>query len=77
VDADAVRRLPLVTAMIEYVEYLGLWLLLALTLNMWAWLGVLGAHVSLSAKVVWTVPLVALPGIGFVLWYLFGPRWTS
>ncbi|MEM7718304.1 MAG: PLDc N-terminal domain-containing protein [Pseudomonadota bacterium] len=60
--------------MVEYVEYLGFWILCALSLNMWAWLSLLGAQANLFVKALWTVPLLALPGMGFFLWYLFGPR---
>ena len=58
------------------IEYLGLWVLLALSLNMWALLSVVGAQASLIGKVIWAAVLFALPGIAFILWYLFGPRRT-
>lgn len=59
------------------IEYLGLWVLLALSLNMWALLSVVGAQASLTGKVIWAAVLFALPGIAFILWYLFGPRRTA
>ncbi len=56
------------------VEFLGLWVLLALTLNMWALLSVLQAKASLTGKAVWALVLCALPGLAFLGWYLLGPR---
>ncbi|MEM7753157.1 MAG: PLDc N-terminal domain-containing protein [Pseudomonadota bacterium] len=56
------------------IEYLGLWVLLALSLNMWALLSVLGAQASITGKALWAAVLLALPGIAFFGWYLFGPR---
>lgn len=56
------------------IEYLGLWALLALSLNMWALLSVLGARAGLLAKCLWTILLLVLPGVGFFAWYLVGPR---
>ncbi len=56
------------------VEYLGLWVLLALTLNMWALLSVLQAKASLTAKTFWAIALLLLPGLAFLGWYLMGPR---
>lgn len=56
------------------IEYLGLWVLAALSLNMWALLSVLQAKTSVMSKLLWAAPLVCVPGIAFVAWYLFGPR---
>ena len=56
------------------IEYLGLWVLLALALNMWALLSVLPSGASWTAKAVWTLCLMTLPGLAFLAWYLIGPR---
>lgn len=56
------------------IQYLGLWILLALTLNMWALLSVLRSDAGLMARAVWTLALLCLPGIAFIAWYLIGPR---
>lgn len=56
------------------IEYLGLWVLIAVALNMWALLSVLGSGATLTAKALWTLMLLALPGLGFFVWYLLGPR---
>lgn len=56
------------------IEYLGLWVLLALTLNMWALLTVLGSSTTILTKATWTVLLLGLPGLAFLAWFLVGPR---
>ena len=56
------------------IQYLGLWVLIALTLNMWALISVLRSDAGLIARVIWAVLLLLLPGIGFIAWYLLGPR---
>lgn len=55
------------------IEYLGLWVLIALTINMWALLSVVGAAATLVQKAIWAAALL-IPVLGFVAWYLFGPR---
>ncbi len=56
------------------IEYLGLWILLALTLNMWALLSVLGSGARLTVKAIWAVFLLLVPGLAFLGWFLIGPR---
>lgn len=56
------------------IQYLGLWILALLTLNMWALLSVLASGATLRKKAFWALPLLALPGLGFLAWYLLGPR---
>ncbi|MEQ9042074.1 MAG: PLD nuclease N-terminal domain-containing protein [Silicimonas sp.] len=60
--------------MLQYLQYLGLWLLIALTFNMWAWLSVIRARPGPVRLVLWTLVLACLPVIGFVAWFLLGPR---
>ena len=59
---------------IDMIEYLGLWLLIAISLNMWALLSVLGSGATLPGKAIWAAALLLLPGIGFFGWYMLGPR---
>lgn len=56
------------------IQYLGLWILALLTLNMWALLSVLASPARVRAKALWALILLALPGVGFLGWYLIGPR---
>ena len=55
-------------------QYLGLWILTFMTLNMWAILSVLASAAKARSKAGWTLLLLALPGLGFLGWYLLGPR---
>lgn len=55
------------------IQYLGLWVLIALAVNMWALLSVVRAEGPLWRRVLW-VPVLLVPVLGFVLWYLFGSR---
>lgn len=56
------------------IERIGLWLLIALAFNMWAWMSVMRSDARIVARLIWSVILVCLPGIGFIAWYLLGPR---
>ena len=56
------------------IEYLGLWVLIALSLNMWALQSVLVSGTTLARKALWTLTLLVLPGLAFLAWYLIGPR---
>mgnify|MGYP001812779217 CR=1 FL=1 len=56
------------------VDYLGLWVLVIISLNMWALLSVLFSGAGLGARLIWAAVLLVLPGLGFVAWYLLGPR---
>ncbi|MEM6384890.1 MAG: PLDc N-terminal domain-containing protein [Pseudomonadota bacterium] len=56
------------------IQYLGLWVLAALALNMWALLSVLGAQTTITNKLIWAIMLICLPGIAFVVWFVLGPR---
>ncbi len=56
------------------LQYLGLWLLTAWAFNMWAWLSVMRSGRGLFARLIWTLILALLPGIGFLAWFLIGPR---
>ena len=56
------------------IQYLGLWLLAAVALNMWAWLSVLQSGSRVPSVLFWTALLLCLPGIGYLIWFLLGPR---
>ena len=56
------------------IQYLGFWVLLALTLNMWALISVLRSDAGWISRAIWAAVLLLLPGIGFIAWYLLGPR---
>ena len=58
------------------IDYLGLWVMIALAVNMWALISVFGAGVSWLNRALWTLILL-VPVVGFVAWYVLGPRGQS
>lgn len=58
------------------MEYgiLGLLLLIA---NIYALVKTWTSGVSLGAKLLWTLLILVLPLIGFIIWFFAGPRGTS
>ena len=55
------------------VQYLGVALLLAWTVNVWAFMSVNDARPGLVRLALWALILL-IPVFGFVAWYLLGPR---
>ena len=58
------------------MEY-GLIGLLVLIADLYAIYNILTSGASLLAKVLWTVLVVALPVVGFIVWLIAGPRGGS
>lgn len=56
------------------VEVGGLFGLIVLILNIWAIISVVGSHVSTGRKVLWTLLILILPILGFIIWFFAGPR---
>lgn len=56
------------------IEVGGIFGLLVLIADVWAIINVVGSHASISAKVLWTVGILVLPVLGFLLWLFLGPR---
>lgn len=48
--------------------------LLILALDLWAIISVIGSSASTGKKVIWTLLILFLPIIGFILWLIMGPR---
>jgi Phospholipase_D-nuclease N-terminal len=48
--------------------------LLVLIADVWAIVNVFGSSASTGAKVIWTVLILLLPVIGFLIWLVAGPR---
>lgn len=48
--------------------------LLVLVADIYAIIQIVSSRASLVAKVLWTVLVLLLPVIGFVLWFFAGPR---
>ena len=56
------------------IEYLGLWILALMSLNMWGLISVLRSDAGLMRGTLWAAILICLPGLGWLAWYLIGPR---
>jgi hypothetical protein len=52
----------------------GLFGLLVLIADVWAIVNILQSNADTGAKVVWTVVVIVLPLLGFILWYFLGPK---
>ena len=56
------------------VQINGLWGLLVLAADVWAIVNVLQSSESTGTKVVWTLVILLLPVLGFIIWYFAGPK---
>jgi Phospholipase_D-nuclease N-terminal len=52
----------------------GIFGLLVLIADVWAIVNILQSNADTGAKVLWTVVVLVLPLLGFILWYFFGPK---
>jgi len=52
----------------------GLWGLLVLIADIWAIVNIFQSAASTGKKVFWTVLVIVLPVLGFILWLILGPR---
>ena len=59
------------------VQINGLWGLLVLAADIWAIVNVLQSGESTGTKVVWTLVILLLPVLGFIIWYFAGPKTRS
>ena len=56
------------------MEYAGIGGIIVLALNIWAIVSIIGSGASTGAKVIWTLLVLVLPIIGFIIWFFAGPR---
>jgi len=52
----------------------GIFGLLVLIADVWAIVNILQSSADTGAKVLWTVVVLVLPLLGFILWYFLGPK---
>jgi succinate dehydrogenase/fumarate reductase cytochrome b subunit len=52
----------------------GLWGLIVLVADIWAIVNIVQSSVSTGKKVLWTVLVILLPVLGFIIWLLAGPK---
>lgn len=56
------------------MEYAGIGGFIILALNVWAIISIIGSAASTGAKVLWTLLVLVLPVIGFIIWLIAGPK---
>ncbi len=52
----------------------GFWGLIVLIADVWAIVNIFQSSASTGKKVLWTVLVVVLPVLGFIIWYFAGPK---
>jgi hypothetical protein len=52
----------------------GLWGLIVLVADIWAIVNIVQSSASTGAKVGWTVLVILLPVLGFIIWFFAGPK---
>lgn len=52
----------------------GLWGLLVLVADVWAIVSIFQSSASTGKKVLWTVLVIVLPVLGFLIWLVAGPK---
>jgi hypothetical protein len=55
-------------------HYYGITGLIILVLDLWAIISVISSSSSVGTKVLWTLLVLILPVIGFIIWLVAGPR---
>jgi hypothetical protein len=55
-------------------EVNGLWGLIVLVADIWAIVNILQSSASTGKKVLWTVLVILLPILGFIIWFFAGPK---
>ncbi len=56
------------------MQYQGLFGLIVLIADVWAIVNVFQSSADTGNKVLWTVLVIILPVLGFILWYFLGPK---
>ncbi|MDP9013985.1 MAG: PLD nuclease N-terminal domain-containing protein [Pseudomonadota bacterium] len=56
------------------MEYQGIGGLIVLIADVWAIVNVFQSSADTGRKVLWTVLIIVLPVLGFILWYFLGPK---
>ena len=56
------------------MQYQGLGGLIVLIADVWAIVNIFQSGADTGSKVLWTVLVILLPVVGFLLWFFFGPK---
>lgn len=52
----------------------GFWGLIVLVADIWAIVNIFQSSATTGAKVLWTVLVILLPVLGFIIWLIAGPK---
>jgi hypothetical protein len=55
-------------------HYHGLFGLIVVILDIWAIVNVIASYNGILSKIIWTLIIILLPILGFILWLILGPR---
>jgi hypothetical protein len=55
-------------------EVNGFWGLIVLAADIWAIVNILQSGTSTGKKVLWTLLVILLPVLGFIIWFFAGPK---
>lgn len=56
------------------MQYQGIGGLIVLIADVWAIVNIFQSAADTGRKVLWTVLVILLPVLGFILWYFLGPK---
>lgn len=56
------------------MEYAGFGGFIVLALNIWAIVSIVSSNATTGSKVLWSLLVLILPILGFIIWLLAGPR---
>jgi hypothetical protein len=56
------------------MQYQGLFGLIVLIADVWAIVNIFQSGADTGRKVLWTVLVIILPVLGFILWFFLGPK---
>ena len=56
------------------MQYQGLFGIIVLIADVWAIVNIFQSSADTGKKVIWTVFVILLPVLGFILWYFLGPK---
>jgi hypothetical protein len=52
----------------------GIWGLLVLIADIWAIFNILRSGTTPGKKILWTLLVIVLPVVGFIIWFFAGPK---
>ena len=56
------------------MQYQGLGGLIVLVADVWSIVNIFQSNSDTAKKVIWTVLVILLPVLGFILWFFLGPK---